>query len=336
MIPSNISTTTMRISPAVKPELLSFPKESVAIEVKMAVLDMKRLRQKAFSYDAVAEIHHVTYEASRSRGVHDDALRWCLEAGVQKQDVLSRHENHACYFCEAPVRLNGVIFHTFWQCLKRMDRDEEITRKLRQQDRVAGATEERNGAQKRGQGRRKDVTTQIAMQTRIRRSCGDLPATGATPPGTLGTPRRNNAPADGTNREARFQPDSLFRTGPTTPVAARATTTPNSSDVHTTTVTTGRTRNRAKGPLLTAKCGLVPTNHCRAKARATVLAKTRTDLTAETPRGVPRRIAPNRNMPLGPVPATLQHGPLPRDRTGRVTVRATLHAGNDLRKTAAA
>ena len=93
----------------------------------MAVLELNSMQRKALSYDAVADLHRVAYEdGRRNRGVREDTMRWCLEAGKQEQVVLRRNEVQECYFCGAPVRLNGTIVNTLWQCPKRMDTDEDI------------------------------------------------------------------------------------------------------------------------------------------------------------------------------------------------------------------
>ena len=90
------------------------------------------------------------------RGVREDALRWCIAAWVTEEDVQLRHSRHECYYCGAAVRKDGIIVHTCWQCPKRHDKDEAVTRQLRLEDQDMGAAAERSSAQRQDTARRRD------------------------------------------------------------------------------------------------------------------------------------------------------------------------------------
>ena len=125
---------------------------------------MATLERKAHDYDTVAEVKRVAYEQSRLRGVREDAMRWCLAVGVTEEDVLLRHSRHECYYCGDAVRKDGIIMHTFWQCPKRQDKDEEVTRLLRLEDQDTGAAAESANIQRRTADWRRDGVTRETDQ----------------------------------------------------------------------------------------------------------------------------------------------------------------------------
>jgi hypothetical protein len=125
----------------------SFTTTPATNELVITAADMATLERKAHGFDEVAEVNRVAYEQGRMRGVRDDAMRWCLAAGITAEDVELRHSRHECYYCGDSVRKDGLIMHTFWQCPQRQDKDEEVTRLLRLEDRQKGAAAERASQQ---------------------------------------------------------------------------------------------------------------------------------------------------------------------------------------------